>query len=157
MNQILYCDDDVTETPLSIAACRVHPSLHMLLAAGADVNLRTSLGARFGNVTALEKVIHHACKGARRRRAYPILLRAGSKLPTAQFMQACATPGALGPMIVGFNEPYIQSVIAAGSLANYERLHRAKLTDMFASKFDFLPKEVVQRVVEFWSEHAGDY
>jgi len=57
---------------------------------------------------------------------------------------------------VVFNEPYIENVIAAGSLANYERLHRAKLTNMFASKFDFLPKEVVQRVVEFWS-HAGDY
>ena len=46
--------------------------------------------------------------------------------------------------------------IAAGSLANYERLHRAKLTSMFQPKFPFLPKEVVQRVVEFWS-HAGDY
>ncbi len=55
-----------------------------------------------------------------------------------------------------FNEPYIENVIAAGSLANYERLHLTKLTSMFQPKFPFLPKEVVQRVVEFWS-HAGDY
>ena len=64
--------------------------------------------------------------------------------------RANATP----PVV--FNEPYIEKVIAAGSLANYERLHLTKLTSMFQPKFPFLPKEVVQRVVEFWS-HAGDY
>ena len=101
------------------------------------------------NVTALEKVIRCSGYGARRRRAYPTLLRAGSELPRAQFMEAMRQRP-------NFNEPYIENVIAAGSLANYERLHLTKLTSMFQPKFPFLPKEVVQRVVEFWS-HAGDY
>ena len=146
------------ETPLSEAACRVHPSLQLLLEAGADVNLRPPDQLEGGpwNLTALENVIMCRGYGARRRRAYPILLRAGSELPTAQFMQAERDRLTNANPPVVFNEPYIENVIAAGSLANYERLHRAKLTNMFASKFDFLPKEVVQRVVEFWS-HAGDY
>ena len=107
------------------------------------------------NVTALEKVIRCSGYGARRRRAYPTLLRAGSELP-AQFMQDehDRLTNANPPVV--FNEPYIEKVIAAGSLANYERLHLTKLTSMFQPKFPFLRKEVVQRVVEFWS-HAGDY
>lgn len=146
------------DTPLSNAACRVHPSLQLLLEAGADVNLRPPDQLEGGpwNRTALEKVISCSGYGARRRRAYPILLRAGSELPTAQFMQRQRDRLANANPPVVFNEPYIEKVIAAGSLANYERLHLTKLTSMFQPKFPFLPKEVVQRVVEFWS-HAGDY
>ena len=144
-------------TPLSNAACRLHPSLPLLLEAGADVNLRPpNQLERSSNTTALEKVISCSGYGARRRRAYPILLRAGSELPTAQFMQDERDGLANANPPVVFNEPYIEKVIAAGSLANYERLHLTKLTSMFQPKFPFLPKEVVQRVVEFWS-HAGDY
>lgn len=145
------------DTLLSNAACRVHPSLQLLLEAGADVNLRPPDQLEGGpwNLTALEKVIRCRGYGARRRRAYPILLRAGSELPT-QFMQDERDRLANANPPVVFNEPYIEKVIAAGSLANYERLHLTKLTSMFQPKFPFLPKEVVQRVVEFWS-HAGDY
>ena len=145
------------DTPLSVAACRVHPSLQLLLEAGADVNLRPPDQLEGGpwNLTALEKVIRCSGYGDRRRRAYPILLRAGSQLPT-QFMQDERDRLANANPPVVFNEPYIEKVIAAGSLANYERLHLTKLTSMFQPKFPFLPKEVVQRVVEFWS-HAGDY
>ena len=141
------------DTPLSEAACGVHPSLQLLLEAGADVNLRPPDQLEGGpwNLTALEKVIRCSGYGARRRRAYPILLRAGSELPRAQFMDAMRQRPNFN-----VNEPYIEKVIAAGSLANYERLHLTKLTSMFQPKFPFLPKEVVQRVVEFWS-HAGDY
>ena len=138
-------------TPLSEAACRVHPSLQLFLNAGADVNFRNR--QLYGSCTALEMVIDTTSLNPwfrdSRRHVYPTLLRAGSELPRAQFMEAMRQRP-------NFNEPYIENVIAAGSLANYERLHLTKLTSMFQPKFPFLPKEVVQRVVEFWS-HAGDY
>ena len=59
------------ETPLSEAACRVHPSLQLLLEAGAYVNLRPPDQLEGGpwNRTALEKVISCSGYGARRRRA----------------------------------------------------------------------------------------
>ena len=138
-------------TPLSEAACRVHPSLQLFLNAGADVNFRNR--QLYGSCTALEMVIDTTSLNPwfrdRRRHVYPTLLRAGSELPRAQFIEAMRQRP-------NFNEPYIENVIAAGSLANYERLHLTKLTSMFQPKFPFLPKEIVQRVVEFWS-HAGDY
>ena len=74
----------------------------------------------------------------------------------AQFMQGERDRLGNGNGQGVFSEPYIEKVITAGSLANYERLHLTKLTSMFQPKFPFLPKEVIQRVVEFWS-HAGDY
>ena len=146
-------NDPHDSTPLSEAACRVHPSLQLFLNAGADVNFRNR--QVYGSRTALEMVISTSSLNPQfrdsRRHVYPTLLRAGSELPRAQFMEAMRQRPNFN-----VNEPYIEKVIAAGSLANYERLHLTKLTSMFQPKFPFLPKEVVQCVVEFWS-HAGDY
>ena len=81
------CD---ASTPLSEAACRVHPSLQLFLNAGADVNFRNR--QLYGSCTALEMVIDTTSLNPwdrdSRRHVYPTLLRAGSELPRAQFMEA---------------------------------------------------------------------
>jgi len=70
-----------------------------------------------------------------------ILLRAGAALPHP----------------AETNNAYLQKVIAAGSLQNYERAHLDALAASFAPKFaDLLPPELVRRVVEY-AFHAGDY
>ena len=73
------------------------------------------------------------------RRICLILLRAGAALP------AHSADG------------YLQKVIAAGSLQNYERAHLDALAASFAPKFaHLLPPELVRRVVEY-AFHVGDY
>ena len=48
--------------------------------------------------------------------------------------------------------PYLQNVRAAGSFANYEKQHRAKLVAMLAPKFvHLLPPELVSVVITFWA------
>ena len=72
------------------------------------------------------------------RRICLILLRAGAALP------AYSADG------------YLQKVIAAGSLQNYERAHLAALAASFAPKFaHLLPPELARRVVEY-AFHVGE-
>ena len=74
---------------------------------------------------------------ALQRELVPILLRAGAALP-AQTTNA-----------------YLQKVIAAGGIKNYERIHLATLTATVKSKLR-LPARPARRVVEY-AFHAGDY
>ena len=54
-------------------------------------------------------------------------------------------------------DAYLQKVIAAGSLRNYERAHLDALAASFAPKFAHrLPPELVRRLVEY-AFHVGDY
>ena len=76
----------------------------------------------------------------KRRRIYPIMLRAGAALP---------------PETRVYDEPYIRKVRAAGSFQNYERAHLNAIAATFAAKLP-LPPELVRRVVEY-SFHVGDY
>jgi len=77
-------------------------------------------------------------RGKERRGFSPtILLRAGAALP-AQTTNA-----------------YLQKVIAAGGIKNYERIHLATLTATVKSKLR-LPARPARRVVEY-AFHAGNY
>ena len=69
-----------------------------------------------------------------------ILLRAGAALPHP----------------AETNNAYLQKVIAAGSLQNYERAHLDALAASFLPKLPSLPPELVRRVVAY-AFHAGDY
>ena len=67
------------------------------------------------------------------------------------------TPLQLLPRSFETNVPYIQKVIDAGGIANYERAHFASRVATFTPKLaHLLPPELVRRVVAFWM-HAGDY
>ena len=70
-----------------------------------------------------------------------MILRAGASLPTDPY----------------HGDPYIQRVVDAGGIANYERGHLASRVATFTPKLaHLLPPELVRRVVAFWM-HAGDY
>ena len=51
---------------------------------------------------------------------------------------------------------YIQKVIAAGGIKNYERTHLNAIAATFIPKLPLLPPEMVRRVVEY-AFHVGDY
>ena len=72
------------------------------------------------------------------RRISLILLRAGAALPAHS------------------TDVYLEKVIAAGSLQNYERAHLDALAATFLPKLPSLPPELVRRVAEY-AFHAGDY
>ena len=74
----------------------------------------------------------------KRRRIYPILLRAGAALPAET------------------DDAYIRKVRAAGGIKKYERAHLDALTATFTPHFAHIPKELVRRVVEYVF-HVGDY
>ena len=84
-------------------------------------------------------------------RTYPILLRAGAPLPDLERI-----PNSHRGL------PYLRKVRAAGSFANYERLHLDKLTLMLtprrgpSSPLRRLPTEIIRKVVCF-AFHAGFY
>ena len=113
--------------------------LHLLLAAGADVNLRVQNESL--NDTPLETAIkwdqydHHE----NLKRVFPVLLRAGAPIP---------------PNVA---QPYVRKVAAAGGFAAYERAHRLRLATILARVvFPRLPLEMVSHVVAF-AFHPGDY
>ena len=113
--------------------------LHLLLAAGADVNLRVQNESL--NDTPLETAIkwdqydHHE----NLKRVFPVLLRAGAAIP---------------PTVA---HPYLRKVKAAGGFPAYERAHRLRLATILARVvFPRLPLEIVSHVVAF-AFHPGDY
>ena len=126
----------------------------LLIRAGASV---TAIDV-FGD-TPLSLAISEAegCLGrdlAAIRRVYPVLLAAGAALPAEA------------------SDPYLQRVIAAGSFANYARLHLDRLTAMLTPKpvpadgprrsrrrlspLRRVPPEVLRRIVAF-AFHVGYY
>ena len=86
-----------------------------------------------------------------RRRIWPLLLRAGSILPTGQ------NPYREDGYDDHRTHPYLLKIDAAGGFKAYEKAHRAKLLATFTPKFTHLvPPELVPIIVEF-SFHVGFY
>ena len=80
----------------------------------------------------------------KRRRLYPLLLRAGAALPapgTQQWEMIQSYPFLI----------YLKHVAAAGGYRNYERDHLNSLANIFSPKFSCrgLPPEMVRRIVEY--------
>ena len=110
--------------------------LHLLLAAGADANLRVQ------NASLNESPLETAIKWDRyadRKRVFPVLLRAGAAIPP------------------NVTHPYVRKVAAAGGFPAYERAHRLRLATILARVvFPRLPLEMVSHLVAF-AFHTGDY
>ena len=101
--------------------------LHLLLAAGADINLRVQNGSL--DDTPLETAIKWD-RYEDRKRVFPVLLRAGAAIP---------------PNVA---HPYLRKVAAAGGFQAYERAHRLRLATILARVvFPRLPLEMVSHVV----------
>ena len=124
-------------TALAQAARSGHlECIHLLLAAGADINLRVQNGSL--DDTPLETAIKWD-RYEDRKRVFPVLLRAGAAIP---------------PNVA---HPYLRKVAAAGGFAAYERAHRLRLATILARVvFPRLPVEMVSHVVAF-AFHPGDY
>ncbi len=90
-------------------------------------------------------------------RTYPILLRAGARLPDLDSIYHIKLISDTHPGL-----PYLRKVRAAGSFANYERLHLDKLVLMLtprrgpSSPLRRVPPELIRRIVAF-AFHAGSY
>ena len=128
---------DSNWTALSQAVRSGHMEcLHLLLAAGADINLRVQ------NESLNDSPLETAIKWDRHenlKRVFPVLLRAGAAIP---------------PNVA---QPYVRKVAAAGGFAAYERAHRLRLATILARVvFPRLPLEMVSHVVAF-AFHTGDY
>ena len=112
-----------------------------LLRAGADAN-----PPKWGGRTVLEHAI-----GWGRRRLWPLLLRAGSILPTGQ------NPFRVSSYNTHRAHPYLQKIETAGGFEAVAKAHREKLLANFVPKFTHLvPPELVPLIVEF-SFHVGFY
>ena len=116
--------------------------IEALLRAGADTNPQ-----KWGGRTVMEHAI-----GWGRRRLWPLLLRAGSILPT---------PGHSPLRHPNYSthraHPYLQKIETAGGFEAVAKAHRTKLLATFTPKFTHLvPPELVPLIVEF-SFHVGFY
>ena len=121
-------------------------SAQLLLRAGAEVNARNGRGR-----TPLQESLYGDL-GWNNHLICPVFLRAGSELPTT--LEGMNTSHRGHGVDV---RPYLQRVIDAGGIANYERGHLASRVATFTPKLaHLLPPELVRRVVAFWM-HAGDY
>jgi len=114
-------------TALHIAALGSADCVEVLLAAGADVNVRTNSGR-----TPFDYAIAHD-----HRHMWPVFLRAGAEIPTNN------------------TDPYIVRVRNAGGFQRYAQQHLARITAILAPT-PRLPPEMVRKIVEFWL-HAGYY
>ena len=136
------------KTPLHWAACNGNcDAVRLLIRAGAALDAVDDEGK-----TPLE-FAYTAPYGYNNHRTYPfiMLLRAGAPLPDLEHI-GNSHPGL----------PYLRKVRAAGSFANYERLHIDKFTLMLtprrgpSSPLRRLPTEIIRRIVVF-AFHAGFY
>ena len=148
--------DRTNWTPLHHATYHADSAecVRLLINAGAALDARSEAGR-----TPLELCIM-ACQeelqrgdaagSERRRRLYPVLLRAGAPLPAeiddadSESLDRHAE-----------SDAYIRKLRAAGSFQNYERAHLDAIAATFAAKLP-LPPELVRRVVEY-AFHVGDY
>ena len=116
----------------------------LLLSRGASVNART----RPGGATPL-----YIATSNRRRRLYPVLLRAGAVVPAPGTPEYRTIDNShLHPMDRRQADPlYLRKVAAAGGYRNYARDHLNSLANIFSPKFSCrgLPPEMVRRVVEY--------
>ena len=101
--------------------------VEVLLAAGADIDVRSSLG-----YTPFSLAFNHNS-----RRMWPIFLRAGAEIPSDN------------------TRPYIIRVRNAGGFQRYAQQHLARIASILTPT-PRLPDEMVRKIVEFWL-HAGYY
>ena len=147
--------DRTNWTPLHHATYHADSAecVRLLINAGAALDARSEAGR-----TPLELCIM-ACQelqrgdaagSERRRRLYPVLLRAGAPLPAeiddadSESLDRHAE-----------SDAYIRKLRAAGSFQNYERAQLNAIAATFAAKLP-LPPELVRRVVEY-AFHVGEY
>ena len=84
----------------------------------------------------------------RRRRLYPLLLKAGATLPTAAALPPLKYQNVL-------RDPYLRQIVAAGGFPAYERRHVNALAASFGPKLGLLPE--IARVVVRFAFHCGYY
>ena len=120
---------------------RCEAVIEAMIRAGADAN-----PPEWHGTTVIQRVIMD-----RRRRIWPVLLRAGAILPTGDVRRN-------GYRIYAHRaHPYLQKIETAGSFKAYEKAHRVRLLATFTPKFTHLvPEELVPIIVEF-SFHVGFY
>ena len=94
--------------------------VEMLLAAGADIDARTSAGRRPFDM-AITRPYH---------RMWPLFLRAGAEIPTDN------------------TDPYIVRVRNAGGFQRYAQAHVARIAAILETPL--LPPELVRKVLGFW-------
>ena len=109
--------------------------VEVLLAAGADIDARTSAGRRPFDL-ALTRPYN---------RTWPLYLRAGAEIPADNTWQALDD---------ALRDPYIVRVRNAGGFQRYAQAHVARIASILATPL--LPPELVRHVVDFWL-HAGYY
>ena len=128
-----------TYTPADRALC--HAVIEAMIRAGADAN-----PPEWHETTVMQRVIMD-----RRRRIWPVLLRAGAILPTGDVRRN-------GYRIYAHRaHPYLQKIETAGGFKAYEKAHRTRLLATFKPKFTHLvPEELVPLIIEF-SFHVGFY
>ena len=103
----------------------------LLLDAGADVNVRDGRECT---------PLHYAAARQEKR---------NQKLIALLLSRGAVDGPSVDP---GSRSPYLQKVRAAGSFANYEKQHSAKLVAMLAPKLGhLLPPELVSVVITFWA------
>ena len=84
----------------------------------------------------------------RRRRLYPLLLKAGATLPTAAALPPLKYQNVL-------RDPYLRKIVAVGGFPAYERRHVNALAASFGPKLGLLPE--IARVVVRFAFHCGYY
>ena len=109
--------------------------VEVLLAAGADIDARTSAGRRPFDL-ALTRPYN---------RTWPLYLRAGAEIPTDNTWQALDD---------ALRDPYIVRVRNAGGFQRYAQGHVARIASILETPL--LPQELVRKVLEFHL-HAGYY
>ena len=142
----------VLHTAVDTELGQYHECVAALLAAGASVNA-VATRILMGNIqfTAIEYLLVRSNRtelSPRRRRLYPLLLKAGATLPTA----AAQPPQKYQNVL---KDPYLRAVMAAGGFKKYAERHLATIAALFA-RTERLPPEMVRHVFSFWL-HAGYY
>jgi len=94
--------------------------IEVLLAAGADIDARTSAGRRPFDM-AITRPYH---------RMWPLFLRAGAEIPTDN------------------TKPYFVRVRNAGGFQRYAQQHLVRIASILETPL--LPPEMVRKVLEFW-------
>ena len=105
--------------------------VEVLLAAGADIDARTSAGRRPFDLAIINVAPTH-----RSHRIWPLFLRAGAELPADN------------------TDPYLVRVRNAGGFQRYAQAHVARIASILETPL--LPQELVRKVLEFHL-HAGYY
>ena len=181
IHKVLYRGDNVEmvtmllKAGIDVNACTIANCTHLhlavsqgrvdcvaaLLAAGASLTVKYGGGTRR---LPLDCVTN---KHEGFRRILPMLLRAGSDMPSLDRLAYGETDQPF-PHVKPFGgsdrqilQNYLRKILLSGpkgrgTFATYEKAHRAKLSAIFVPKFPQLPAEIVPTIVAF-AFHTGWY